>query len=138
MKPQAPFTTYRGSGERFAPPVRAIDLGGRVPPNNAEAEAAVLSAVLCDGRALDAVLEFLQAEHFYSDANRRVFEAAEELHRRSQPVDTQTVAGWLKDRERLQAIGGISYLAKLVDATPAVAHVAAHAKIVKEKSRIRS
>jgi replicative DNA helicase len=138
MKTQnAPFGTYKGSGERFQPPVRAIDLGGRVPPNNSEAEAAVLSAVLSDGRALDAVLEFLQAEHFYSDANRRVFEAAEELHRRSQPVDIQTVAAWLKDRERLQAIGGISYLAKIVDATPAVAHVTAHAKIVKEKSRIR-
>lgn len=131
MNDRRPF--HRGG----PPPVRAIDLGGRVPPNNSEAEAAVLSAVLCDAKALDTVLEFLEADHFYSDANRRVFEAAIELHAKGQPVDTQTVAAWLKDRERLQAVGGISYLAKLVDATPSVAHVAAHAKIVKEKARIR-
>jgi replicative DNA helicase len=129
----------RQGNDRFgrAPQVRAIDLGGRVPPHNEEAEAAVLSAVLSNGNALDAVLEFLAPEHFYSDANRRIFEAAQEIHKRSQPVDVQTVAAWLKDRERLQAIGGISYLAKIIDATPAVAHVTAHAKIVKEKSRIR-
>src|SRR4051812_15795130 len=99
---------YGGARREFRPQVRAIDLGGRVPPHNDEAEAAVLSAVLCDGRALDAVLEFLRAEHFYSDANRRIFEAAEELHKKGQPVDVQTVAAWLKDRDRLQAIGGIS------------------------------
>jgi replicative DNA helicase len=129
----------RQGNDRFgrAPQVRAIDLGGRVPPHNEEAEAAVLSAILSNGNALDAVLEFLAPEHFYSDANRRIFEAAQEIHKRSQPVDVQTVAAWLKDRERLQAIGGISYLAKIIDATPAVAHVTAHAKIVKEKSRIR-
>ena len=127
----------RGGGDRFKPQVQAIDLGGRVPPHNDEAEAAVLSAVLADGRALDAVLEFLQPEHFYSDANRRIFEAAIELHSRGQPVDVQTVAAWLRDRERLQAIGGIAYLSKIIDATPAVAHVAAHGKIVKEKSRVR-
>ncbi|GAC1551005.1 MAG: replicative DNA helicase [Polyangiales bacterium] len=126
----------RGGRERFQPQVRAIDLGGRVPPHNGEAEAAVLSTVLCDGSALDS-LDFLAAEHFYGDANKRIFEAALELHKRGQPVDIQTVGAWLKDRERLQAIGGISYLAQLVDATPAVAHVAAHGKIVKEKARIR-
>ncbi len=135
-------TPYGQSNQRDGrgfrqPQVRAIDLGGRVPPHNDEAEAAVLSSILADGRALDAVLEFLDAEHFYADAHRRIFEAATELHKRSQPVDVQTVAAWLKDRERLQAIGGVSYLAKIVDATPAVAHVTAHAKIVKEKSRIR-
>ena len=133
-------TPYGSAGPRrdFRPQVRAIDLGGRVPPHNDEAEAAVLSAVLCDGRALDAVLEFLRAEHFYSDANKRIFEAAEELHKKGQPVDVQTVAAWLKDRDRLQAIGGISYLATIVDATPSVAHVGAHGKIVKEKARVRS
>jgi replicative DNA helicase len=132
---------YSGNrrGERFRQKVQvqAVDLAGRVPPHNDEAEAAVLSAILSDGNALDAVLEFLSAEHFYVDANRRIFEGAIELHSRGQPVDIQTVAGWLKDRERLQAVGGIAYLAKIIDATPAVAHVGAHARIVREKSRIR-
>ncbi|GAC1351494.1 MAG: replicative DNA helicase [Polyangiales bacterium] len=132
-------SAYRGGrgGEGFRPLVRAIDVGGRVPPHNDEAEASVLSAILSDGHAIDGVLEFLAAEHFYVDANRRIYEAAIELHSRGQPVDIQTVGAWLKDRERLQAVGGIAYLAKIVDTTPAVAHVAAHAKIVREKSRVR-
>ena len=126
--------TDRGGFRRFG--VRAIDLGGRVPPHNTEAEMAVLSAVLSSRQALDEV-HFLEPSDFYGDAHQRIFEGIRELDRRNQPVDIQTVAAWLKDRDRLQAIGGIAYLAKLVDATPAVAHVAAHARIVREKARIR-
>lgn len=115
-----------------------LDLGGRVPPNNEEAEAAVLSAVLTSERALDACLEVLPTgEAFYGDAHRRIYDAAAELHAKGQPVDIQTVAAVLRDRDRLQAIGGIAYLAQIVDATPSVAHVAAHAKIVREKWRVR-
>lgn len=118
--------------------VRAIDVAGRVPPHNADAEAAVLSSVLTDGQALDVVLEILpNGESFYSDAHRRIYDAAVELHGKGQPVDIQTVAAILKDRDRLQAVGGIAYLVKLVDATPSVANVAAHARIVREKARVR-
>ncbi len=135
------MTVPNFSGRRgpFTPrvQVQAIDVAGRVPPHNLDAEAAVLSAILSDGNALDSVLEFLSAEHFYADANRRIFEAATELHSRGQPVDIQTVAAWLHDRERLAAVGGISYLAQIVDATPAVAHVAAHGRIIREKFRVR-
>ena len=127
----------RGGKGRFRPPVQVVDIGGRVPPHNLEAEAAVLAAILSDHRKLDAVTGLLLPEHFYSDANRRVFEAALELARKGTPVDLQTVAAWLKDRDWLQAIGGISYLAKIIDSTPAVAHVDAYANIVREKSRIR-
>jgi len=128
----------RNGNDRFKPRVQAIDISGRVPPHNEEAEAAVLSAVLTDGKALDGVLEILpNGDAFYSDAHRRIYDACVELHGKSQPVDIQTVAAVLKDRERLQAIGGISYLVKIVDATPSVAHVAAHARIVREKHRVR-
>lgn len=117
---------------------RAVDLGGRVPPNNREAEAAVISASLTGVEALDAALSTgLDPAEMYADANKRVFEAACEIHKTGQPVDTQTVAAYLKDRERLQSVGGIAYLATLVDATPTTLHVEAHAKIVREKARIR-
>ena len=52
---------------------------GRVPPHDLDAEAAVLSAIMIDGAALDKVLEFLKAEHFYSEAHRRIYEACIEL-----------------------------------------------------------
>jgi replicative DNA helicase len=119
--------------QRIEPAVSA----GRVPPHDLDAEAAVLAAVLLDRDALDRVLEILKAENFYSDANGRIYEAAQELAAVGTPIDIVSVASWLRDRERLAQVGGPSYLAQLADATPAVAHVAAHARVVKEKWRVR-
>ena len=84
------------------------------------------------------VQEILVPEHFYADAHRRVYEAIVELAAQNRPVDTVSVAGHLRDRGRLEQIGGTPYLAQLVDATPAVAHVADHAKAIREKWRLRS
>jgi replicative DNA helicase len=110
---------------------------GRVPPNDLDAEAAVLSAVLLDSTSFDQVQEFLQPEHFYADANRRIFEAVLELENSGRPVDIVSVATFLRDRNRLEQIGGTPYLAQLADATPAVAHIVAHAQVVREKWRLR-
>ena len=111
--------------------------GGRVPPSDLDAEGAVLSATLLDSDAFDRVQEILKPEHFYADANRRIFEAILELKAESKPVDIVSVAAWLRDRNRLAQIGGTPYLAQLSDATPAVAHVDAHARIIREKYRMR-
>jgi replicative DNA helicase len=114
-----------------------VPVAGRVPPHDLDAEAAVLSSVLLERDALDRVLEILKPEHFYSDANRRIYEAATQLAVAGTPIDIVSIASWLRDREWLNHIGGSSYLAQLVDATPAVAHVATHAKVVYEKWRLR-
>ncbi|KYF95297.1 replicative DNA helicase [Sorangium sp. So ce388] len=119
--------------QRIEPPIVA----GRVPPHDLDAEAAVLSAILLHRDALDRVLEILKAEHFYSEANSRIYEGAQELAAAGTPIDIVSVASWLRDRERLVQVGGAAYLAQLADATPAVAHVAAHARVVYEKWRVR-
>ncbi len=135
------YTHRRGSGrwrgEREEGQNEPVPVAGRVPPHDLDAEAAVLAAVLLERDALDRVLEFLKSEHFYSDANRRIFESATQLTVNGMPVDITTVASWLRSREWIAQIGGPSYLAQLVDATPAVAHVGAHAKVVHEKWRLR-
>lgn len=111
--------------------------GGRVPPHDLDAEAAVLSAILLEKDALDKVLELLKAEHFYSEANRRIYEGAVELATAGTPIDIVSVAGWLRDRDRLAQVGGTSYLAGLVDAVPSVANIETYARMVKEKWRVR-
>ena len=123
-----------GGGNRMEPGIVA----GRVPPHDLDAEAAVLSAILLSREALDRVLEILKPEHFYSDANGRIYEGAIALAELHEPIDVVRVASWLRDRERLQQVGGPSYLAQLTDATPAVAHVGAHAQVVYEKWRLRA
>jgi replicative DNA helicase len=110
---------------------------GRVPPSDLDAEAAVLSSVLLEPASFDQVQEFLAPDHFYADANRRVYEAVVELSSNGRPVDVVSVAGFLRDRGRLDQIGGTPYLAQLADATPAVAHVVAHAQAIREKWRVR-
>jgi len=131
----------RGGGRGGGRPPQRLEPGiiaGRVPPHDLDAEAAVLSAILLSREALDRVLEILKPEHFYSDANGRIYEAAQALALAGTPIDIVSVASFLRDRERLQQIGGPTYLGQLADATPAVAHVGAHAQAVYEKWRLRA
>lgn len=119
---------------KVEPPI----IDGRVPPHDLDAEAAVLSAILLSREALDKVLEILKPEHFYSDANGRIYEAAQELAIGGRPIDIVSVASWFRDRDRVGQIGGLAYLGQLADATPAVAHIAEHAQAVYECWRMRS
>jgi len=108
-----------------------------VPPHDLDAEAAVLSAVLIDSMALDRVLEFLKPEHYYSEAHRRIYEACIELRQAGQPVDIVQVGSWLKNRDRIQQVGGMSYLTEILNCAPAVANIAAYGKTIHEKWRVR-
>ena len=97
----------------------------------------MLSAVLLDKLAFDRVNEFLQPEHFYSEAHRRIYEACVELNREGRPVDVVQVATWLRDRERLSQVGGMPYLTEVLNAAPAVANVGAYGRTIHEKWRVR-
>lgn len=120
-------------------PARTLrDSAGRVPPADTDAEAAVLSSILLSSDAFDTIQEVLTPDHFYVDANRRVYEAVLDLATKNRAIDTVSVAGHLRDRGRLDQVGGTPYLAHLVDATPAVAHVEEHARTIREKWRLRS
>ena len=135
----------RGRGRRLRPrghqPPERVDpppVAGRPPPHDLDAEAAVLSAMLLDRDALDRVLDVLKPEHFYSEANARIFQACQQISLKREPVDIIAVKSWLRDREWIEGVGGLAYLAQLADATPAVGHVLAHAKVVHETWLLRS
>ena len=129
--------SYLRLASRSDAPEKPGIVSGRVPPQDLDAEAAVLSAMLLSREAVDRVLDILKPEHFYSDANGRIYEVAQELASSGRPVDNVTVAGVLRDRDRLAQVGGSSYLAHLTDATPAVANVEAHARRIFDKWRLR-
>jgi len=123
----------RRDNEKVEPPI----IAGRVPPHDLDAEAAVLSAVMLERDALDRVLEILETQHFYSEANGLIYAATQQLALTGTPIDIVSVASYLRDREQLPRVGGAAYLAQVADATPAVAHVDAHARTVREKWRVR-
>lgn len=115
------------------PPV----VDGRVPPHDLDAEAAVLSACLLDRDALDEVVGALEPEHFYSEANKLIFEAVRSLAVEGSAVDSVTVSKWLRSREQILRVGGPAYIARITDATPAVANVEDHAEIIRDLWRTR-
>lgn len=111
---------------------------GRVPPNDLEAEAAVLSACLLSRDALDEVSDMLRPEHFYAPAHGLVWAAIHRLDGAGGAVDVVTVGQALRAAGELGRVGGSSWLGNLVDATPAVANVREHAEIVTDLARLRA
>src|SRR5215472_10810083 len=120
-----------GNGDSFS-------LDRRVPPQSLEAEEAVLGGILLDNRALDRALEVLVAEDFYREAHRRIFRALIDLDERREPADVITLSECLKSRGDLEAVGGATAIAELAERTATAANVGYYAKIVKEKSILRS
>jgi len=110
----------------------------KVPPQNLEAESSVLGGILLDNEAINLVLELLRPEDFYRESHRKVFRAMVELSERSEPVDLITLSDFLKNRGDLDAVGGTAYLASLADFVPTAANIAYYARIVREKSILRS
>ncbi len=126
------------------PDLRVIEGGkstdtdtAEVPAHDLDAEAAVLSAVLLDPSALPRVLDFLLPEHFFSEAHRRIYEAALQLRAEGRAVDEQTVASRLKEQQRLAQVGGMPYIAEVLGCSPDVSHVRDHAMTVFERWRLR-
>ena len=111
---------------------------GRIPPNDLEAERAVLGGVLLRNEALNTLTELpLEAPDFYSDAHNKIYEAMCELFAAGQPVDSVTLREKLATAGRLQGVGGDEYLLALTNTIPTVANIEAHGKIVREKAIVR-
>ncbi|WP_442954377.1 replicative DNA helicase [Paenibacillus sp. MMS18-CY102] len=109
----------------------------RVPPQNLEAEQAILGAVLLQAEALITAMERVKSDDFYSSAHQRIYEAMVELGESNQPIDLVTLTAYLQDRQLLEEAGGITYLAKLANSVPTAANVEYYAQIVEEKSMLR-
>jgi len=109
----------------------------RVPPQNTEAEQAVLGAVLLQTEALVTAMERLRSEDFYTPSHQLIFEAMIELGEANQPIDLVTLTSYLQDRQQLEEIGGVSYLAKLANSVPTAANVDYYSQLVEEKSILR-
>ncbi len=109
----------------------------RLPPQNLEAEMSVLGGVLLENEALNRALEFLRTEDFYRESHRKIFNALIILGDKSEPADLVTLTAVLKDRGEIEAVGGSTYLATLVDYVQTAANINYYCKLVKEKSVAR-
>lgn len=109
----------------------------KLPPQNQEAERAVLGGLMLDQNAWDEVSEIVQEEDFYNPSHRKIFAAIQTLKRKDNPTDLVTISNLLMTQQELELVGGAAYLADVIDQTPSTANLTSYAQIVKDKSFLR-
>ena len=102
----------------------------RLPPQNREAEEAVLGSLLIDPDAIFEVVGFLRPEMFYATVNRWIYEAILRIHSRNNPIDVLTLLEELRRNDQLEEVGGEPYLAGLVGVVPNSINVESYGRIV--------
>ncbi|WP_026691770.1 replicative DNA helicase [Alteribacter aurantiacus] len=109
----------------------------RTPPQNIEAEQAVLGAIFIDDEAIVTASERLVPDDFYRAAHQRIYTVMLTLSEKGEPVDLVTVTSELQTRKWLEEIGGVPYLSDLANAVPTAANVEYYSQMVEEKSLLR-
>jgi len=120
-----------------APPPPPSAFADRSPPYSAEAELAVLGGMLIDADALTKAIEVVDDTMFYREGNRRAFRAMQRIFERGDVIDALTLAEDLRNHGDLESVGGMQFIASIMDAVPTAANIEYHAKIVREKALLR-
>lgn len=118
----------------------ALDYPGsfdRIPPQNLEAEQAVLGSMLIEKTAVERAGEILRPEDFYRDAHRFIFEGMLALNVRDEPIDLITLGNELRERNQFDTVGGLIYLQNLMEAPSTAANIEYYARLVEEKALLR-
>lgn len=110
----------------------------KIPPQNLEAEMAVLGSMLLDEEAMSVAFEHLDRNSFYKDSHRKIFESILGLYNANKAVDLITLTDELKKNANLDEVGGVSFLAALVNSVPTSANISHYVAIVREKSILRT
>jgi replicative DNA helicase len=110
----------------------------RIPPNNLEAEMAVIGSVLVDREMLAAVGEIVRPNDFYAHVHETIYTVLLDLYERGEPLDKISVAEELRRRGFLERVGGLSYVSALMDTVQTAASARYYATVVREKSVLRS
>lgn len=110
---------------------------GKIPPQNIEAEAAVLGAVLTSKDAMDKIADILTDSDLYRTDHQIIYRAILRLYDKRAPIDLVTLTNELESLKQLDGVGGAAYLAELVNSVPTAIHVAHYAEIVHQKAVLR-
>ncbi|MBP9761736.1 replicative DNA helicase [Candidatus Saccharibacteria bacterium] len=111
-----------------------IDMAGQIPPNNVEAEASLLGAILIDTDAIVKIADKISVDDFYDPRHSRIYEALRALYEKRSAIDVLTLSDHLKGSGFLDMVGGPGYLTELTNFVPTAAHVEQYAEIVAQKA----
>ena len=92
---------------------------------------------MLDKDAIVKIADFLLPIDFYQDKHRTIFEAMLALYENREPIDVLSISNKLDETNKLEDIGGSSYIASLVNIVPSASHVIHYAKVVQKKAMLR-
>lgn len=115
------------------PEIRALS----TPPHSLEAEQSVIGGLILENSAWDRIADVVSDDDFYRHEHRLIFRAIAILINENRPADVVTVQEQLAQNDKLEQVGGFSYLVTLVQNTPSAANIRRYAEIVRERSIIR-
>ncbi len=113
------------------------ELPNKKPPQNIEAEQSLLGCLMLDKNAMIKVVDFVGAEDFYKESHKEIYQTMLELFEKSEPMDIISISTKLREKQKLEKIGGSTYLTTLINIVPTATHVTNYAKIVREKKILR-
>lgn len=106
----------------------------KLPPQNTDAEASLLGALLIDADAIVKIADIVRPEDFYEERHQRIYEAILSLYEKHSPIDVLTLSDQLKGSGFLDMVGGAAYLTELTNFVPTATHVEQYADIVSQKA----
>jgi len=109
----------------------------KIPPQNIEAEMAVLGSMLLDHEAISQAIELLSTDCFYRESHKKIYSAVIKLFDENKGVDIITLIEELKKTNSLDEVGGPAYITSLTSYVPTSANLIHYANIVKEKMLLR-
>ncbi len=109
----------------------------KLPPQNIDAEKSVLGALMLDKDAIIRVANLIRLGDFYKDIHNLIYETMLDLYEKREPIDVLSLSNRLEEKNQLDAIGGSSYLATLVNTVPSSSNIVHYAKVVQKKSTLR-
>lgn len=109
----------------------------KLPPQSIEAEKSLLGCLMLDRNAVIKVADFIGAKDFYRGSHQEIYQACQELFDKGEPIDLLSVANRLKEKGKLEEVGGNGYLTDLINSVPTASNVFNYAKIVQRKRILR-
>jgi replicative DNA helicase len=111
-----------------------VEPSSKIQPQNVDAEASLLGAILIDSDAVVKIADQIYALDFFDTRHQRIYEAITQLYEKRSPIDVLTLADQLKNNGYLDLVGGPAYLAELTNFVPTAAHAEQYADIISQKS----
>jgi len=106
---------------------------GKIPPQAVDLEEVVLGSLMISEKAMLEIGDILFPDAFYKDAHRNIFKACYDLFKENNPIDLLTVSGKLKEKGKLESVGGDFYIVKLTQKVASSAHIEFHARVILQK-----